>query len=165
MAIPEVIRVSREGGNFSSCMGDYDLQCGDEANQFWGRVVSCFPQPPDPQPANWHPEKRCYAVLHRFDAWGHHLGTEHRFAGVSTPRGESEVLLRAGALLDEMVGALGEVEYADIEIRRFQVEIDHCLFGLVDVSQPEAGPAFAEQVAMEPGNLLFRPPWNGRYSS
>jgi hypothetical protein len=163
MAIPEVIRVSREGGNYSSCMGDYDLHLGDGANQFWGRVVAFHTKPPEPRPANWYPEKRWYAVLHRFDAWGRHIGTDHWFAGVDRPWGDAPEL--ANAKLDEMVAAVGQVEYGDIEIRLFQVEIDGGTFGLVDVSQPDAGPEFAERVAMEPGDLLFRAPWDGSYDT
>ena len=161
MAIPEVIRVTHDGGNYSSCMGDCDLELGDEANQFWGRVVAFHTKPPTPQPAGWHPEKRWYAVLHKFDGWGRHLNTDHWFAGVDRPHGDAPEL--ANAKLDEMVAGMGEVEYADIEIRLFRAEIDGHTFGLVDVSQPEEGPAFAERVAMEPGNLLFRAPWDGSY--
>jgi formate hydrogenlyase regulatory protein HycA len=64
-----------------------------------------------------------------------------------------------------MVAALGEVEYADIEIELFQVEIDGGIFGLVDVSQPEAGPEFAERVQLWPTGLLFHPPWDGEYDT
>lgn len=161
MAIPEAIPVSREGGNYSSCMGLYSLD--DEDNQFWGQVVAFHTRPLEPQPTGWYPEKRWYAVLHKFDGWGRHIGTDHWFAGVDRPWGDAPE--RANAKLDAMVTALGEVEYADITIRLFEVEIDGCIFGLVDVSRPEEGPAFAEQVAMEPGNLLFCPPWDGSYSS
>lgn len=160
MAIPERIPVSREGGNYSSCMGFYSLDVDD--NQFWGRVVASSGRTPKPPNADWRPYKRWYAVLHRFDGWGKHLGTEHWFAG-ATADGESEVCARANTKLDEMVAALGPVEYADIEIELFLVEIDNGVFGMVDVSAPEEGPEFAERVAMEPGNLLFTPPWNGYY--
>jgi hypothetical protein len=64
-----------------------------------------------------------------------------------------------------MVASLGEVEYADIEIELFQVEIDGGTFGLVDVSEPEQGPEFAERVLMTPGSLLFHPPWDGSYDT
>ena len=83
VAIPDRIWVSRDGGNFSSCMGDYDLGLGDEANQFWGRVVAFHTRPPEPRPAGWYPEKRWYAVLHRFDSGGDHLGCM-RFVGGGT---------------------------------------------------------------------------------
>src|SRR6516162_3798809 len=148
MAIPQRIRVSRGGGNYSSCMGFYSLDVED--NQFWGQVTASFSTMPQPPPVDWRPFKRWYAVLHRFDGWGKHLGTEHWFAG-TTAEGEGEVCARARARLDEMVAALGAVEYADIEIELFQVEIDGGTFGLIDVSEPAAGPEFADRVAMVPG--------------
>lgn len=163
MAIPDRIYVSREGGNYSSCMGDCDLELGDEANQFWGRVVAFHTRPPTPQPEGWHPEKRWYAVLHKFDGWGRHLSTVHWFAGLDRPYGDAPE--RANDKLDEMTAELGEVEFADIEIELFQVEIDGEVFGLVDVSEPEEGPAFAERVEMRPGGLLFHPPWDGGYDA
>jgi hypothetical protein len=161
MAIPEVIRVSRDGGNYSSCMGSYSLDVDD--NQFWGRVVACFSKPPEPRPADWCPEKRWYAVLHKFDGWGRHIGTDHWFAGVDRPWGDAPE--RASARLDEMVAVLGEIEHSDIEVRLFRVEIDGCVFGLVDVSQPEEGPEFTDRVAIVPGDLLFHAPWNGNYET
>lgn len=161
MAIPEIIPVSRDGGNYSACMGYYDLDRED--NQFWGQVVAFHTRPPEPRPADWVPEKRWYAVLHKFDAWGRHLRTDHWFAGIDRPWGDAPE--RASARLDDMVKTLGEVQYADIDIRLFQVAIDGCTFGLIDTSDPDEGPAFAEQVTMEPGDLLFRPPWDGSYSS
>src|SRR3954469_6718157 len=71
----------------------------------------------------------------------------------------------ASARPDEMVAALGPVEYADIEIELFRVEIDGGVFGLVDVSRPQDGPAFAERVLLVPTGLLFRPPWDGNYDT
>jgi formate hydrogenlyase regulatory protein HycA len=143
-------------------MGFYSLDVED--NQFWGRVVASFAGIPQPPPTDWRPHKRWYAVLHKFGPWGKHIGTEHWFAG-ATADGEREVCERASAKLDAMVAALGPVEFADIEIELFQVEIDGGIFGLVDVSQPEEGPAFAERVEMQPGSLLFYPPWNGNYDT
>lgn len=161
MAIPARIPVSRAGGNYSSCIGFYSLDVDD--NQFWGQVVACGARPAEPRPAGWNPEKCWYAVLHRFDGTGRHIGTDHWFAGLDRPWGGA--IERASAKLDEMVAALGEVEYADIEIGLFQVEIDGTVFGLVDVSRPEEGPEFADRVAMMPGDLLFHPPWNGSYDT
>src|SRR5262245_25716368 len=80
-------------------MGSYSLDFED--NQFWGRIVRSH--------TGW------YAVLHKFDSWGRHIGTDHWFAGEDRPwSGAPE---RANAKLDEMVTALGNVDYADIEIR------------------------------------------------
>jgi formate hydrogenlyase regulatory protein HycA len=160
MAIPELICVSRTGGNYSSCIGFHDLDSGD--NQFWGRVVAAFTPTPKVPGEGWRPHKRWYAVLHKFDGWGRHIGTAHWFAGTSA-NGEREVVARASSRLDEMVAGLGPVEFDDIQIRLFQVEIDGIRFGMIDVSEPEAGPEFADRVAMEPGNLLFHAPWDGGY--
>src|SRR4051812_26850158 len=121
MAIPDRIRVSREGGNYSKCMGFYSLDVED--NQFWGRVIASFCGMPKPPPARWEPYKRWYAVLHTFDGQGNHIGTDHWYAG-TTADGEGEVCKRANAKLDEMVARLGDVEWADIEIGLFRVEID-----------------------------------------
>lgn len=163
MAIPEAIRVSRTRGNYSSCIGSYEA--GGEDNMFWGRVVATTSLAPEPRPAGWFPEKRWYAVLHRFDGWGRHIGTDHWFAGVTAPDGEGQVIDRANTKLDEMVATLGEVVYGDIEVRLFLVEIDGRAFGMMDASQPDEGPEFAERVVMEPGDLLFCAPWDGSYST
>jgi formate hydrogenlyase regulatory protein HycA len=144
-------------------MGFYSLDVED--NQFWGRVVGDYSGPPEPCPKNWCPEKRWYAVLHKFDGRGNHIGTDHRFSSVTEPHEERQAIDRASAKLDEMVAALGVVEYANIEIKLFSVVINGKRFGLVDVSEPDEGPEFSDRVAMEPGNLLFHAPWNGNYDT
>jgi hypothetical protein len=162
MAIPQRIRVSRAGGNYSSCMGFYSLDVDD--NQFWGQVTALFSTMPQPPPPDWRPYKRWYAVLHKFGGWGKYLGTEHWLAG-TTADGEQDVCARAYAKLDELVAALGPVEYADIEIELFRHEIDGGVFGLIDVSKPEDGPEFAERVLLVPTGLLFHSPWDGNYDT
>jgi formate hydrogenlyase regulatory protein HycA len=143
-------------------MGFYSLDVDD--NQFWGRVVVTFCGVPEPPPDDWEPYRRWSAVLHKFDGWGKHLGTELWSASV-TADGDRAAYERASAKLDEMVAALGPVEYGDIEIELFEVEIDGEVFGLIDVSAPDEGPEFAERVEMHPGGLLFYPPWDGNYDT
>lgn len=162
MAIPKRIPVSREGGNYSKFMGVY--RSGRRRCQFWGQVVAAFADMPRPRPSDWGAYKRWYAVLHRFDARGKHLGTDHHFAG-TTADSEEDVCERARAELDAMIAGLGPVEWADIAIGLFRVEIDGNTFGLVDVSEPDEGPEWADRVSMEPGDLLFTAPWNGNYDS
>ncbi len=162
MMIPKLIRVSRNGGNYSACMGFYSLDVED--NEFWGQVVASFSGMPNPPPFDSRPYKRWYAVLHKFDAQGKHIESDHWFAG-TTADGEQAVIESASAKLDEMVAALGEVEFADIQIQLFQVSIDGGVFGLVDVSRPEEGPLFAERVAMMPNCLVFSAPWDGNYDT
>lgn len=161
MAIPDRILVCRDDF-YASCIGFYSLDVED--NQFWGQVVASFAMLPQPPPTDWRPYKRWYAILHRFDGFGRHIGTDHRFAGV-TADGETDVFKRASDKLDELVAALGPVEYGNIEIALFATEIDGDVFGLVDVSEPEEGPEFADRVAMRPGDLLFHAPWNGYYDT
>ena len=81
MAIPQRIRISREGGNYSSSMGFYSLEV--EENQFWGQVTASFSTIPQSPPLDWGPYKRWYAVRHKFGGWGKHLGPEHWFAGTT----------------------------------------------------------------------------------
>jgi hypothetical protein len=162
MAIPQRIRVAREEGNYTSCMGFYSLDVED--NEFWGRVVASFAQETLDLSTDWRPYNRWYAVLHKFGPSGKHIGTDHWFAGTSAD-GEREVCERASKKLDEMVTALGPVEYSSIQIELFKVEIDGKIFGLLDVSKPEDGPEFAELAQMFPGGLLFYPPWNGNFDT
>jgi formate hydrogenlyase regulatory protein HycA len=143
-------------------MGFYSLDVED--NEFWGRVVASFAPSSQPVPADWRPHQRWYAVLHKFGPSGKHIGTDHWFAGTSAD-GEREVCERASKKLDEMVAALGPVEYSDILVELFQVEVEGRIFGLVDVSKPEEGPMFAERVEMWPDGLLFYPPWDGNYDT
>jgi formate hydrogenlyase regulatory protein HycA len=145
-------------------MGFYSLDLED--NQFWGQVVASFSRMPKPHPTDWRPYKRWYAVLHKFDRQGKHVGTDHWFAGTDADGSfENHVIHRALQKLNKMVAALGKVEYADIEIELFQVKIDGGIFGMVDVSEPEEGPEFIDRVAMLPGDLLFHAPWNGIYDT
>jgi formate hydrogenlyase regulatory protein HycA len=138
----------------------------EEDNQFWGQVTASFSTMPEPPPLDWRPYKRWYAVLHKFDGSGRHMGTEHWFAGTDADGSfENHVRHRASAKLDEMVAALASVHYADIVIELFRVEIDGGVFGLIDVSKPEDGPEFAERVLMVPTGLLFYPPWDGTYDT
>jgi hypothetical protein len=55
-------------------------------------------------------------------------------ASFSTTLKPPQVGEQAAAKLDEMVEGLGPVDYADIEIELFPVEIDGGIFGLVDGS-------------------------------
>jgi formate hydrogenlyase regulatory protein HycA len=141
-------------------MGFYAL---DDGNQFWGRVVVTFCGVPEPSPDDWEPYRRWSAVLHKFDPRGKHIGTELWSANATAD--EEAAFEQASAKLDEMVAALGPVEYGDIEIKLFEVEIDGEVFGLIDVSDSDEGPEFAERVEMHPGGLLFTAPWDGNYDT
>jgi formate hydrogenlyase regulatory protein HycA len=145
-------------------------------NQFMAFVTGAFPtgwwsgnRPPEYLRNRWAEHKRWYAVLHRFDPDGNHLGTEARSGG-TTAGGESEAIDRAEAALAQMLGSLGPRELCDIRVRPFGVEIDGYLFGLeykcVDAEDPDDPTATHEYVMLEPNDIMFHPPWDsGEYST
>ena len=106
---------------------------------------------------------RWYAVLHKFDPWGKHIGTEHWFSGTCREsEADRAVIDRADEKLDEMIRNLGKTMFCDIEVELFKVEVEGCIFGLIDDSDPESG---IERITLIPNELAFFPPWNGDYSS
>jgi formate hydrogenlyase regulatory protein HycA len=145
-------------------------------NQFMAFVTGAFPtdwwsgrRPPEYLRTRWAEHKRWYAVLHRFDPDGNHLGTEARCGG-TTAGGEGEAIKRADKELAELLESLGPCEACDIRVRPFGVEIDSYFFGLVyqlnnndDQANPEAT---YECVMLEPNDIMFHPPWDsGEYST
>jgi formate hydrogenlyase regulatory protein HycA len=117
----------------------------------------------------WDEHKQWYAVLHRFDADGNHLGTEARSGG-TTADGEREAIKRADKELTRMLNSLGSRETCDVWVRPFGVEIDGYLFGLiyncVDAEDPDDPGATVEYVMLEPNGIMFHAPWDsGEYST
>ena len=158
MAIPERIPVTYFEDYYTSHIGFYN-----NGKQFWAQIVASIDPNIHNEPRHgdeWHKYKRWYAILHKFDEHGKHLETEHWFAG-TTADGEQEVIERARQRRDDMITKLGHVEFRDIAIRLFQVEIDKDLFGLIDTSSTE----FGETVTMEPADFVFYPPWTGEYDT
>lgn len=149
---PGHIRISYHPGSPTRRIGAHEM--GPVRGQFLGCVVATQPEmAADPG------EKRWYAVLHRFDAAGLHLGSDHFFAGTSD-EGEPDVVRRAELKLREFLGRLGRLEYRDIDIALFELIIDGQRFGLVDASSDEQ-PA----IHLVPNGLVFLPPWTGDYST
>jgi formate hydrogenlyase regulatory protein HycA len=153
MAVPNRIRISRQAKSYTHHLGIYR-----GCQQFMGFISATLPCP---TPEDWHSQKRWYAVLHRFDPWGDHLGTEAWFAG-TTADGEDLVCCMAREKLSEMIGALGKIMYCDVEVRLFQVFIDDSLFGLVDTSDESEK---FEQITLQPNDLAFFAPWDGSYAT
>jgi formate hydrogenlyase regulatory protein HycA len=117
----------------------------------------------------WAEHKRSYAVLHRFDASGNHLGTD-AWSGGTTADGEEEACGRACRKLAELLGSLGECQPGDICVKPFRFEQDGYLFGLLykrhshdDPDKPDAG---YECVMLWPNDVMFHRPWDsGEYST
>ena len=153
MAVPAPIKITRIPDSET-----HWLRIFQGCQQFIGSIAATLPEP---MPDDWEARKRWYAILHRFDPWGDHLGTEARFAG-TTADGEDQVLERARGWLREMVGGLGKVMFCDVEVRLFSAEIDGQTFGLVDASGPDWG---QESVHLVPGDLAFFEPWDGSWDT
>lgn len=159
--IPNLIPVKRYDIDHSGTqyIGKYG-----KGNQFWGQVVASFRKTVVPMDAahadDWRSRKSWYAILHKFDSRGNHLGTDHKFTG-TTADGEDAACDLAEMHMKNFIGALGPVKFGNIAIRLFKVEIDGSVFGMLDTSSEEWG----DTATMEPGDLVFYPPWNGEYDT
>jgi formate hydrogenlyase regulatory protein HycA len=156
MAIPQVIPIAREQGTRTAGVGRY------ADGQFLASVTYAYPvgyRPDD----GWERHRRLYAVLHTFDADGHHRGTEAWCAGTFAeqqlhPDGATSVQARAEAHLAKLLDTLAGRAYGDIAVRPFRLTIDNVLFGLT--AEEEDGDMWAE---LQPDRLSFGDPWDGRY--
>jgi hypothetical protein len=164
MPVPSTIRVGYDAEQYTNNIG----RCTD-GRQFMAFVVSTLPLQWLPEPAmmiaslalgaNWERRKRWYAVLHTFDARGKHLRTEAVFTGTSAD-GENDVVAAARAKRDEMMRALGPIDFGDVEVALFSVRTAGVRFGLFDTSD-----SHGERVVLLPNDFVFSPPWDGDYST
>lgn len=150
-ALPGKIRIKRVENHHAHHIGR-----GSDGTQFMAFIVAL--------PLGEQPEHRCvrsrwYAILHRFDPEGRHLGTETTFLGTKEFAHE---LNGAETRLKRMIRTLGTVKYCDVEVAPFSVRIDGHTFGLVDASTPEGG---YERIDLLPNGLAFFPPWDGTYET
>ena len=127
-------------------------------NQFWARVAAEFSNENTDQ--SWEERKCWYAILHTFDGKGFHLETRAEKIG-TTADGELEVLEKADKVMLSFIDSLDSVKYGNISIRLFHVMVDGHRFGMLDTSSEE----FGDQTSMEPGDLVFYPPWTGDYDT
>jgi hypothetical protein len=158
MAVPEVIPIRYEPDYRTDTIGRY------AHGQFLASITWAFREGVG-LPRDWPRHKRLYAVLHRFDRDGHHLDSDIWFAGTwaekqQHPPGEDPVLARAESKMAELLGSLSEIEYGDIAIRPFRLEVDGLVFGLVVGGDEEYAWA-----TLEPDDLFFSMPWDGSYST
>ncbi|MGI5162509.1 hypothetical protein [Microbispora sp. CA-102843] len=151
MAVPEIIPIGYEPDYHTDTIGHWD------GGQFLGSVVAAFPKGYT-HTDDWLSHKRWYAVLHTFDAAGHHVGSriertgtdDHHRASVDTPQDR----------LNRWLDALPGLRYSDIAIRPFRHEFDDVLFGLV--IETFEGQQHAE---LYPNNIGFYEPWDGSYDT
>jgi hypothetical protein len=164
MAKPETLLIQyRDFDDRFSHVGKYGA-----GNQFLGYVTYASPKfyhteeiTPDGQ-IIWHRHTNCFAVLHRFDAAGKHLGSD-----IERVEGTEGSGFRDWDKLDEMIAGLGEVELCDIQVKPFRVEVGKVVHGLIyECEQWEEDGEEHEWVMLEPNDIMFHPPWDsGEYST
>ncbi|GAA2062945.1 hypothetical protein GCM10009839_87730 [Catenulispora yoronensis] len=154
MAIPELIPICHDPGYRTSTIGRYD------DGQFFGCITGAFP-PGYEVGSDWHLHKRWYAVLHRFNYGGYHLGSDIWCPGPG-PWAEQQ-----NDCLARWLDALPGREFCGIAIRPFKVEFEGVVFGLLTSNDFE----YAEGVEVEdwaelyPNQLGFKSPWDGCYDT
>lgn len=149
-ALPGKIRIKRVENHHTHHIGR-----GSDGTQFMAFIVGV----PMKQTNRIHHKLKWYAILHRFDPEGRHLGTETTFLGTKEFAHE---LNGAETRLKRMIRTLGTVKYCDVEVAPFSVRIDGHTFGLVDASTPAEG---YERIDLLPNGLAFFPPWDGTYET
>jgi hypothetical protein len=108
----------------------------------------------------WREYTNCFAVLHRFDAEGEHIGTD-----VVRVEGTRDSNARDWTTFDQLLAGLGEVKFCDISIKLFSVEVEGVVHGLFYEHQVEDDYE-GEWVMLEPRDIMFHPPWDsGEYST
>jgi formate hydrogenlyase regulatory protein HycA len=154
-----------EGGRFTH-VGRYG-----PGNQFMGYVtyasqyVPKFYHTEEVTPDGqiiWREHTNCFAVLHRFDSSGKHVGTDVERVEGTDVSGE-----RDWAKLEEMIAQLREVEFCDIRVKPFRVEVGKVVHGLIyECERWEEHGEEHEWVMLEPNDIMFHPPWDsGDYST
>lgn len=148
--IPKKIKIRREKGYHTGYIGRWK-----DGTQFMAFIVGV----PVTRTSSAQGKVTWYAVLHRFDSEGKHLGTESSLLGTNE---FAHQLKGAQATLRKMIRTLGTVKYCDVEVALFSVRIDGHKFGLVDASIPKEG---YERIDLLPNGLAFFPPWDGTYET
>lgn len=167
MAKPHKLRIPRDGHRFEN-VGRLP-----DGTQFLAYVTGAYPAdwysgkyPPEYLRERWAEHKGWYAVLHRFDSAGDHIGTDTRLAGHDI-EGRDIAGRNAWKHLEEMwiaLSATGKPESCDVRIKLFSVEMDGVQHGLF-YQQSEEDPE-SDWVMLEPRDIMFHPPWDsGKYST
>jgi hypothetical protein len=154
VAIPERIPIKHEPDYRTRYIGRY------ADGYFFGDVTGAFPESYQLGDGDWKRHKRWYAVLHLFDQDGHHVRTDTWLAG-TTADGERRVIDDAVRMRESWLNRLESVEFGDIAVRLFRVDVDDVVFGLLDESDEQRG----EHVELRPQELGFHPPWEGEYDT
>lgn len=149
MKIPTLIPINREEDYHTHYLGTFV-----NGMQFWAYETFVHDQPKGSYPhADWKNHRKEYVLLHTFDAEGNHIHTQHWYAG-TTAECDNGLMDQK---LEEMVEELGSIEFGDIIVKLFEVEIDGITFGLI----PDEN---FEYINLQPSSTIsFMEPWDGEY--
>ncbi|MFI7690728.1 hypothetical protein ACIBQ6_16775 [Nonomuraea sp. NPDC049655] len=151
MAVPEVIPIIHEPDYHTDTIGHW------KGGQFFGSVMAAFPEG-STHTDDWPKHKRWYAVLHTFDAAGHHLGS--RIEHTDADDDHRSAVALAEERLKHWLDKLPGLRFDDIAIRPFRHTFDGVLFGLViETFEGE------EHAEFHPNNIGFYEPWDGLYDT
>ncbi|MGS2645768.1 hypothetical protein [Streptosporangium sp. LJ11] len=151
MAVPEIIPISYEPDYRTDTIGLW------EGGQFLGSVIAAFPDGCTITD-DWPAHQRWHAVLHTFDAAGHHLDSRIERAG--TDDHHRTAINAAQERLKQWLAMLPGLRFGNIAIRPFRREFNGVLFGLV-IETFEG----TEHAELYPDNLGFYEPWDGLYDT
>lgn len=147
MKFPRKILVERIEDYHTHHIGKYE-----NGNQFWGYATFVFTERPIPKGEDWEKYRREYIVLYLFDKEGNFKETKYKFAGTS-----DSLKFDTEEKIERMVSQLGKIEYCNIEIKPFEIEIDGFKFGLIPNEE-------SEMIELQPSNTItFGEPWDGEY--
>lgn len=145
MKFPEKIPVERMEDYHTHHIGKYE-----NGSQFFGYGTFVFTEIPIPE--NWEKYRREYAVLYLFDEEGNFKEAKYEFAGTS-----DSLKFDTEDKIEEFLSKLGEIEYCNIKIKSFEIEIDGFKFGLIPNEE-------SEMIELQPSNT-FGEPWDGEYDT
>lgn len=147
MIFPEKIPVERIEDYHTHHIGKYENE-----NQFWGYETFVFSKSPIPEGDDWEKCRREYVVLYLFDSQGNFKEAKSEFAGTS-----DSLKFDPYEKVEKMISELGKIEYCNIEIKPFEIEIDGFKFGLIPNEE-------SEMIELQPSSTIaFAKPWEGEY--
>ncbi|GAA4841709.1 hypothetical protein [Algivirga pacifica] len=147
MKFPKKIPIERLEDYHTHYIGTYE-----DGKQFWGYETFVITKRDISPYENWQQYRREYAVLYLFDSEGNFQEVKHEFAGTT-----DALKFDTDIKIEQLVSSLKGVEYHDIEIKPFEVEINGYKFGLIPNHE-------SEMIELQPSSTIaFSEPWDGAY--